>query len=236
MNAVPRRHLSAEYAQASRALGAGVAMPFTAHGRDGELRLTPLPAATSVADGVWLGSAIGAFCLSDADAILSLLGELPVSTAGAHQDWYWPVVSQRLAGVIADSLSPLAPLAEEPPTAQPMRCRIEVTLGDEGVHGQLSTSAETLLAWLQAPMWRAIRRPSPESLRLCTPWVLGELQLTLEQLASLRPGDVVLPTTMHVDSLGTGQLALAGSHWSIQARPEDARLFLTLTGQGNDSQ
>ncbi|MCF5637794.1 type III secretion system protein, partial [Pseudomonas syringae] len=62
-----------------------------------------------------------------------------------------------------------------------------------------------------------------------TPSTIGELSLTLEQLASLRPGDVVLPARCLFDSAGQGVLPLAGRSWAAQAEHQAQHLSLRLS-------
>lgn len=234
MSALGLRQLAPLQAQASRALGVGLSATFQARGLSGELRVTPLPAETQAAPGTWFDSALGALHLSDAGALLSMLGELPVSVAGDSQAWYWQVISQQLSPLISTCLAPLSMRESAPSGDLQMRCALRVTLGEEVAHGQLTAAAGTLLQLLQAPFWHPLHRPFPAALQVHEPLILGRCELTLEQLASLRPGDVVVPSDPHFDCDGQGVLALAGQRWRAQTTACGTRLLLNLEIDGHE--
>ncbi|SDH58098.1 type III secretion protein Q [Pseudomonas flavescens] len=234
MNRLALRQVTARQAQATRALGAGVSAAFHARGLAGELCLVPLSAQAAAAPGTWFDSAIGPLHLSDAGAVLSLLGELPVSVAGAPQAWYWQALSQQLSPLIAESLSPLSMRESAPQAEAQLRCTLRVRLGEEIVHAQLATSAETLLDWLQAPLWQPRRRPFPATLELHEPLIVGLCELSGEQLATLRPGDVVIPSEARFDCDGHGVVTLAERRWIAQTQACGARLLLNLEADSHD--
>ncbi len=228
------RPVSPQLAQATRALGAGVTTTFTARGMQGELCLLPLSPDASEQPGTWLNSALGPLHISDAGALLSLLGELPVTVAGETQNWYWQLISQRLSPVLAECLSPLSILEIEAPMAAEIRYAAKVSLGEEALHTQLASSASTLLNWLQASTWRQRHRIFPASLSIRIPLALGLTELTYEQLGSLRPGDVVVPSQERFNCEGTGVVDLAGRYWNAQTRTCGKRLLLNLATEINN--
>ncbi|OUM06932.1 type III secretion system protein [Pseudomonas syringae] len=229
MNALRLRKVDPLLAQATRELGAGQQLPFIARGQNAELTLLPWLAETGQQPvGVWLNTAVGPVCLSDAEALLSLFGDIPLTLAGEQQAWYWQFFNQRLSPVIADLLAPIEPLIDG--QAEPtLGCRIQVRLADQQVHAHLHTTPETLLRLLRAARWQARQQPVDESWPVTTPLIIGELSLTLDQLASLRPGDVVLPARCRFDSAGQGALTLAGRQWAAQAAPDAQHLYLRLS-------
>ncbi len=90
MSALRLRKVDALLAQATRALGAGRRLGFSARGQHAELSLLPQHEDARIpADGVWLNTAVGPLLLSDAEALLSLLGEVPLTLGGEYQAWYW---------------------------------------------------------------------------------------------------------------------------------------------------
>ncbi|GAB0065909.1 hypothetical protein IBA8402_16700 [Pseudomonas syringae] len=64
---------------------------------------------------------------------------------------------------------------------------------------------------------------------MSTPLIVGELSLTREQIASLRPGDVVLPARCRFDSAGQGSVTLAGRQWAARTDQQAQHLFLQLS-------
>lgn len=239
MNALTLRPVDSNAAHFSRRLGAGASLSFSAQGLTGELTLRPSLTRPSEPIPVQaFSSALGVFALSNAEAFLSLLGELPVTLGGEHQPWYWQVLNQHFNPVIAELLCPIEPLSgitalfvvdavvEEPAG---MDCRIELRLGDQAVYGVLRATAEVLLRWLDNANWHTHRAQADEDWPIDTPLVLGQLSLTLEQLSSLQPGDVVLPSLSHFDSDGHGRLQLGGRQWAVQTDSHNRQLYVRFS-------
>ncbi|WP_460043537.1 type III secretion system protein [Pseudomonas sp. S2_H01] len=231
MSALSLRKVDSTTAHLSRSLGLGVSLHFNVQGEHGTVSLIPL-----IADPVaeprlhWFNSASGPFGLSDAEAMLSLLGELPVTLAGDFQPWYWQVLNQRMSPAVAELFCPLAPLSDI--TALPvavMTCRIQVQGEDQSLHGLFRADAATLLRLLQSAPWRAHRQTLDEAWLITQPLELGHLSLTLAQLASLQPGDVLLPSLCHFDSDGNGRLQLGGRQWAVQTDSHQGRLSVQLS-------
>lgn len=231
MRALSLRRVNHRFAQATRQLGQGLTLSFSAQGLPGELTLRPVtPGTFSSDDGVWLRSAIGLLRLSDAGAVLSLLGNAPAVLQGTHQPWYWQFLNQQLSAPIAALLAPIEPVEENSSGFDAgVHCRLQVRLGDESVHALLATDPDTLLRLLSAAPWQAHQPPLPDDWQVPHPLVIGQLALTLEQLTSLRPGDVVLPAHCQFDCEGNGRLDLAGRHWVVGTEAHAQRVYLRLS-------
>lgn len=243
MNALALRKVNAAQAGATRALGAGVSLPFAVRGVPGELTLRLSPESKSSDSGLWLNTAVGALWLSDAAAVLSLLSDSPVVIDGPSQPWYWQFISQQMSPALARGLAPFEPLAAEASReraapqasapqssiAQPLvHCRLRICLGEEQLYAYLNAAPDTLLRWLQVPGWQQSPHPLAESFDVPFPLILGRASLTAEQLASLRPGDVLLPQQCLFDTQGNGHLDLAGQRWASHTTYDEGRLYLTL--------
>ncbi|GFZ72724.1 type III secretion protein hrcQa [Pseudomonas amygdali pv. eriobotryae] len=229
MSALRLRKVDALLAQATRELGAGQSLGFSAAGQDAELTLLPLLAGTGEPAGaVWLSTAIGPLLLSDAEALLSLLGDIPFTLGGEQQAWYWQLFNQRLSPTIARLLAPVEPLHNKP-QAPTLGCRVQIRRGGEQLHAHLHATPDTLLRLLRSASWQARTRTVDESWSVASPLIIGEMSLTREQIASLRPGDVVLPAHCQFDSAGQGFLSLAGRQWAAQTDQHAQRLFLRLS-------
>lgn len=231
MNALALRKVDPTAARFSRQLGAGVSLPFNTQGMDGELSLRPLTASNALETAIcWFDSAVGVFGLSDAEAMLSLLGELPVTLGGDPQSWYWQALNQRFSPAIAELLSPLAPLTDNTAlSAAALTCRIQLHLGDQSLHSVICADAEVLLRLLESPRWQAHRQTLDEQWPVNPPLVLGQLSLSLAQLSSLQPGDVLLPPLCHFDSDGHGRLQLGGRQWAVQTDSHERQLYVRLS-------
>ncbi|WLG46830.1 type III secretion system protein [Pseudomonas sp. FP1740] len=239
MNALRLRKVDGVVAQATRLLGAGVSLAFSAQGLIGELTLRPL--LDDIAGErplTWFDSAIGPIGLSEAEAMLSRLGELPVTLGGEYQPWYWQVLNQRLSPTIMELLCPLQPLSvvnaasvanASATSAAAITCRIQLRLGDRSLHGLFSADAVVMLRLLDGRGWDLHRQPLAEDWPISQPLELGELSLSLDQLASLQAGDVLLPLRCHFDSYGNGRLPLAGRQWAVQTDRHEQQLYVRLS-------
>jgi type III secretion protein Q len=231
MKPLKLRQVSPSVAAASRLLGRGRWLAFSSAGDDGRLTLSPMVSDDS-AETVALGSARGLLRLSNADALLSLFGSAPVVCAGPLQPWYWQYVNQQLSPTLADLFAPLEPLEPlegvDEPRPDRVECRITVQRAGETVHGVLRSTADTLLRMFDAAAWQAIEQPLPGEWPLYYPVVLGRLALTINQLGSIREGDVLLLAEPFFDSEGNGQLQLGARHWTVGAKALDGNLQLRL--------
>lgn len=242
------RKISANVAEASRLLGAGLSCGYTAQGQRGELSLSLIPdddrapsagpaSAGNASSLTWFDSALGPFALSDAEAVLSLLGELPVTLGGDHQPWYWQLVNQRMNTELAELLCPLRPLSDitalsacgESPNDAPMTCRLQLRLGSQVLHAQLCADARVMLQLLGSHHWQPHRQDVAHDWPVRQPLVLGELSLSLDQLASLQPGDVLLPSLCHFDEEGGGRVQLAGRQWAVQTDSRAEQLYVRFS-------
>ncbi|MEB0223831.1 type III secretion system protein [Pseudomonas sp. 10S4] len=228
MRSLKLRQVSPSVAAASRLLGRGRWLEFSNAGDNGRLTLSPMLSIDSAAT-VALGSARGLLRLSNANALLSLFGSAPVVCAGPLQPWYWQYVNQQLSPTLAGLFAPLEPLeGVDEPLPDRLDCRITVQLAGETAHGVLSIAADTLLRIFDAAPWQAIEQALPADWPLHYPVVLGRLTLTINQLGSLRVGDVVLPAEPCFDSDGNGQLQLGARHWTVAALALDDNLQMRL--------
>jgi type III secretion protein Q len=235
MNTLTLRKVDADTAALTRRLGIGTRLNFNVGQDPVELTLRPLLAPASPKQAMQaFTSAHGTFALTEAEALLSLLGELPVTLAGEHQPWYWQLLNQRLNPAIAELLCPLEPLSDitalsVDAQARWMTCRIHVRRGHQAVHGLIKAQANTLLRWLQCADWQADRQPLDEQWPITQPLELGCLSLTLDQLAQLQPGDVLLPPDCRFDSHGNGLLQLGGRQWAVQTDSHERQLYVRFS-------
>lgn len=224
------RSVSSALARARRELGHGVQLGFSTRDEQGLLTLQPAPEGIEhSSEGVLLLCAAGAFRLTEPSAVLSLFGEAPVVVEGSVQAWYWQYVNQMLSPDLAAIFAPLAvPEETDLLMIDPVVCRLNVRLGEESVHALLSVAAETLMRLLDAGRWHPLQRSLPGAWLIPSPMLLGGLTLTIDELTSLRVGDVLLPTHCLFDSEGNGMLDLGGKHWHVATETKNHRLFVHL--------
>jgi type III secretion protein Q len=239
MKSLILRKVDANVAALTRQLGIGVRLTFSVGQEPVELTLRPLLDAPPEPQAMQcFNSALGPFALSEAESVLSLLGELPVTLAGEHQPWYWQMLNQRLSPVIAELLSPLEPHSDNTALSgdalpNAMTCRIQVQRGNHSLQGLIRAEAKTLSRWLHAAPWQADRQPLDEQWPIRQPLELGRLSLTLDQLAALQPGDVLLPPDCHFDSHGNGLLQLGARLWAVHTDSHERQLYVRLSHEEN---
>ncbi|KAF1032694.1 MAG: Type III secretion protein hrcQa [Pseudomonas sp.] len=231
MKALALRRVSSAFASACQALGRGRWLTFTSAEEPVYLTVGPLLPAGSYPDEqrLNLSSKHGPLQLSNADALLSLLGETPVVAAGELQPWYWQLINQQFPDALYELLSPLEPLPEANPLLPDcLELRINAERGSERVHGVLRCSADTLLHLFDAAHWQYIEQPWPGDWPLHYPLELGRVQLTVNELRSLRPGDVLLPAQPRFNTQGQGHVQLGERLWRVDSETLNDHLQLRL--------
>lgn len=213
----------------TRALGSGATLAYTVGDEVGALTLQLCPVEQPPDEGLWLNTALGALWLSDASVVLSRLSAQPVAVGGPVQPWYWQFISQQLCPQVARGLAPLSPLGEAVSAGPRVHCRVTVDRGGDQQYAYLIIAPGPLLRWLRMPGWAPLLEPIVDSFDLTFPLILGRARLTAEQLASLRPGDVLLPQQCLFDPQGSGYVDLAGRRWSSQTTDIAGQLCLTLS-------
>lgn len=236
MNALSLRAVPAAMAAACLALGRGRRLAFNSGEERVHLTLGPrlMTDMASPQRALHLLSQHGTLLLSNADALLSLCSEVPVITRGPSHDWYWQLINQQLGRTLRDLLSPLEPGTPSTP-ALPERidCRISSERSGEQAHGVLSCSAATLLRLFDAAPWHCVERPLPADWPLRYPLVMGRMNLTVSQLRSLRPGDVLLPEKPLFNVHGAGRVQLGNQVWAAHSPDQDEPLQLQLIHKEN---
>ncbi|WP_434698159.1 type III secretion system protein [Pseudomonas sp. D1-1] len=230
MKKLSLRRLSSTASTASLALGRGRFLEFTSGAEQIRMTLGPLAPWGVVAGERHTGfsSRHGPLLLSNANALLSLCGEVPVLATEPPQAWYWQLINQQLAPGLCDLLAPLEPLADEPLLDDRQQCRVLIERGAETAYGVLSLGAATLLQVLDNGPWRFIEHVVPEHWALSHPVIVGRMDLLANELRSLRPGDVLLPTDAVFDIQGRGNLQLGHQRWSVCTEDRNDHLQLRL--------
>lgn len=230
MKKLSLRRLSSTASMASLALGRGRFLEFTSGADQIRMTLGPLATCGVIAGERHTGfsSRHGPLMLSNADALLSLCGEVPVLTAEPLQAWYWQLINQQLAPVLCNLLAPLEPLTDAPLLDDRQQCRVMIERSAETAYGVLSLGAATLLHLFDNGPWQFIEHAVPEHWVLTHPVVVGRMDLPANQLRSLRPGDVLLPAEAVFDVQGRGNLRLGNQRWSVCTEERNDHLQLRL--------
>ena len=220
--------VGSEDATARRLLGTGVRLPFEVAGEAGLLELTPGGAAVGSTPCV-LACAHGAFTLDEPGAVLSLFGECPVvlpAEPGPDDAWFWSLFQQTLSEPLRQAFGFIKPAAG--PAVQGIACRLDVRVGAARVTSHLEMTGATLLGLLRATPWQRPAAPGIAGFVLHVPLELGQLALAAGQLATLRPGDVLVPQTALFDSSGQGLIRLGRHCLQVRVHSRAAPLRLTL--------
>lgn len=220
--------LEAQEVAAYRRLGCGMRFSFQVAGESAELLLEPGHGPEAGVSHSF-ESQCGVITLSDASAMLSLFGECPVALADGANDpdsWFWALFEQRMSPQLTRLFGYLRPLATVQQGA--FECRISVTIGQSRSVGQLRMAPQNLLALYDAGGWQAIRGPLPEDFALAVPVVLGCLQLAIEQIRTVRVGDVLVPEHAQFSADGIGQLNVGRLRLQTQIDDEGGRRSLRV--------
>lgn len=111
---------------------------------------------------------------------------------------------------------------------QGIACRLDVRVGAARVTSHLEMTGATLLGLLRATPWQRPAAPGIAGFVLHVPLELGHLALAAGQLATLRPGDVLVPQTALFDSSGQGLIRLGRHCLQVRVHSRAAPLRLTL--------
>ncbi|AEA71889.1 hypothetical protein PHLH3_57320 [Pseudomonas sp. St386] len=219
--------VGSEDATARRLLGIGVRLPFEVAGEEGLLELTP--GGTAGGTPCVLACAHGVFTLDEPGAVLSLFGECPVvlpAEPGPDDAWFWSLFQQTLGEPLRQAFGFIKPAAG--PAVQGIACRLDVRVGAARVTSHLEMTGATLLGLLRATPWQRPAAPGIAGFVLHVPLELGHLALAAGQLATLRPGDVLVPQTALFDSSGQGLIRLGRHCLQVRVHSRAAPLRLTL--------
>lgn len=214
---------------ARHCLGRGLHLPFQVAGQDGELRLEPgRPPAGG--EAVCFDTQRGVLALAKAGPLLSLLGECPVTLAGAGGDpdsWFWALFQYHLSPEVRALLGYVRLLHTERPKG--FGCRLTVTLGASWVEGYVWLSPESFLALYEAGSWRATAAPLPLSFQLAIAVTLGRLRLPIVRASSLRSGDVLVLEQSYFQARGSGYVPVGRERLHGSIDDDTGRLRFTLT-------
>ncbi|PHN31689.1 FliM/FliN family flagellar motor switch protein [Pseudomonas sp. ICMP 460] len=209
-------------------LGRGLRMPFQVADQPGELLLEPGRAPAN-AKPLCFESAIGVLACAEPGPMFSLMGECPVTLAEASNSptsWFWELFLHHLSPQLLALFGYLRLLPA--PTKLSFGCRLTVTLGASRVAGYVWMAPQTLLAMCTAGPWQRTAGPLPLSFPLAIVVTLGRLSLQVEQLRSLRAGDVVMLQQSFFDAQGHGHLRIANHRLQGRIDDESGPLCLNL--------
>lgn len=227
--ALQLRRMPSTEARARERLGAGLELRLGSP-RNASLHLRLAPTGFEQAPRTAIECAAGLLWLDDAQALLSRLSDCPAIVADSPDDgdWYWPLYNHYLATELQALLSPMRVVPATP--AHGLDCLLE--LRDANGQRQACRAripATTLLDLLQHRHWQApaLAFGAPDwPLRL--PLLLGHCPLSVGQLASLRPGDVLLVEQPLFSPEGDGSLQVGACRLHLQPLPGTTLRF-TLT-------
>ncbi|KFF44290.1 MULTISPECIES: FliM/FliN family flagellar motor switch protein [Pseudomonas] len=214
---------------ARRQLGRGLYLPFHVAGQAGELRLEPGRAPVG-GDVVCFDTQCGVLALAKAGPLLSLLGECPVTLAGADNEpdsWFWTLFQYYLSPEVRALLGYVRLLHTGRPKG--FGCRLTVTLGASWVEGYVWLSPESFLALYEAGAWRATAAPLPLSFQLAIAVTLGRLRLPIVQAGSLRAGDVLVLEQTFFQARGSGYVSVGRERLHGGIDDDTGWLRFTLT-------
>ncbi|SFG69820.1 FliM/FliN family flagellar motor switch protein [Pseudomonas sp. NFACC45] len=215
LNLLKLRAMDNEEAWTRSRIGAGVSLAL-----DGpcsgtwHIRLAATPLEHTPLTG--LQSACGPLWLSDAQGLLGLLSRCPLvldtQADPAGHAWYWSLFNRYMNPHVQQLLGPIQPLLQPMSVEQGLDCVWQVHRDDgKSAISQARMPAATLLRLLQSANWRSTANRGTaigldDDFALHWPLLLGHCQLNPADLASLRPGDVLLAERALFSPEGRGTL------------------------------
>ncbi|MGN7738549.1 type III secretion system cytoplasmic ring protein SctQ [Pseudomonas sp. 22526] len=229
VQALRLRILPTAEAKVRERLGAGVYLRL-ARPQAVTLRLRLAPTTFTQAPATTLETSCGLLWLDDAQVLLSRLSECPAIlaeplTENEDNTWYWPLYNRHLAPELQALISPLRVVNAQPGLG--LDCLLELHNDQEQYSvSRLRLAADTLLHLLEQGPWHPLTNRLDWPLRLAL--VLGHCPLSVEQLESLRLGDVLLIDQALFSAAGQGYLDVGACRLHLQQATADALRF-TLT-------
>ncbi|NDL63384.1 FliM/FliN family flagellar motor switch protein [Acerihabitans arboris] len=191
---------------------AGVRPGDISGGRDGQDAPVFSGAGTRPGDMSGCRCEHGLLLLSAAGPALGLMADcpaLPIAENNADPascpGWYWSLYNQLLATELQALFGSLRAVPPQS-VGDAVTLELTVTLGDRRARSLLCLSAGTLRRLLDISGWRRVQAPLPQDLALALPLTLGTLTLSLDDVGSLRPGDMLLPTGRCFSPAGEGRV------------------------------
>lgn len=229
IQALRLRTLPTAEAKVRERLGAGLYLRL-ASPQAATLSLRLAPTAFTQTPATALETACGLLWLDDAQVMLSQLSECPVILADPLTEkedsaWYWPLYNRYLTAELQALLSPLRFVSAQPGPG--FDCLLELR-NDQKQYSvsRLRLAIDTLLHLLERGPWKPLTNRLDWPLRLAL--VLGHCPLSVEQLGSLRPGDVLRVDQALFNVAGRGYLDIGACRLHLQQATADALRF-TLT-------
>ncbi|AZC84007.1 FliM/FliN family flagellar motor switch protein [Pseudomonas chlororaphis] len=229
VQALHLRTLPIAEAKIRERLGAGLYLRLAPPQR-ATLSLRLAPVAFTQAPTTALETACGLLWLDNAQALLSQLSECPIilaepQTESEEDTWYWPLYNRYLVPELQALLSPLRLVRAQP--CPGFDCLLELRNSqDQCSVSRLRLTADTLLHLLEQSAWQPLTNHLNWPMRLAL--VLGHCPLNVDQLGSLRPGDVLLADQALFSAAGKGYLDIGTCRLHLQQASTDALTF-TLT-------
>lgn len=213
---------------ALRQLGRGLRMPYQVAGQHGELIVEPGIAPTRQAS-FGFETARGVLAFGEPGAVLSLLGDCPVTLAARGNDpdaWFWALFQHQLSPQVQSLLGFLRLREDVGPAA--LNCRLTVKLGASRVVDCLTLAPDTFLALCAAGPWQPLAESLAPEFALSLSLLLGRSQLLVRQVNSIRPGDVLLLDQAMFKPCGDGHLNVGRHRLRGRLDDDDGTLRFTL--------
>lgn len=223
------RSVNGDMVVARRRLGRGLRMPFHVSGQRGELLLEPASAPAGVTPMLF-ETACGVMALSEPSPQLSLLGDCPMTIAQAANDpdsWFWAFFEHHLSAQVRDLLGYLRVALDA--QLPDFGCRLSVSRGESRVMGYLWLSPESFMTLCDAGPWLPTAEPIPKRFQLSIAVTVGSVQLPVNQLRTLRPGDVLVLEQVFFHAQGEGCLQVGRHRLQGHIDDETGQMRLTLT-------
>ncbi|NHZ32682.1 type III secretion system cytoplasmic ring protein SctQ [Massilia rubra] len=217
----------------SRRLGLGRQAALPALAPDAVLALhMAVDSAPAWIDPLTVHGSFGSIALDRGARLLRALTgiDLGEHQHGPHWEWLQGAVCARLAGTPLAGADSLAPGVADAPAAPLATLRLTLRSGGHLVATHARASAADWLRLLAGPGWLPLQAPQDAfaALPLRLPVRLARHRLPHAMLASLRPGDILLPDAGAFDCKGCGYVGLGALRATVRYQAPGTLIILAL--------
>lgn len=159
----------------------------------------------------------GPVLIYNAEPLLCLLSSCPALLENAQCDtssWYWDVYNYYLSPELKGLFGYLQPVTQSMPVT--LYCGIDIFLNGRHSNGMIALTPTTLLQLIQHAQWLLPFSAKKYPLPLSIPLLLASAALSIDEIRSLRLGDIVLMQVHYFNPQGVGKIGIGNRYFGLR--------------------